>query len=63
MVVVKGTSSTGVEGRSSLNAKEEVGAVSQQVLEGAVAATEGWEQALTGKEQEGIFWDDENALY
>ena len=34
----------------------------QQVLEGAVAASEGWEQALTEKEQEGKFWSDENIL-
>lgn len=44
-----------VEGRYTLNAKEEVWAVSQWVLERAVAGFEGWAQALTGKGQEGMF--------
>lgn len=31
-----------MEGRSTLNAKEEVWAVFQRISEGAVAASEGW---------------------
>lgn len=44
-----------MEGKSTFNAKEEVCAVSQGVSEGAVAVSEGWEKALTGKGQEGTF--------
>lgn len=49
-----------VEGRLTLDAREEV---CPSGLGGAVSASAGWEQVLTGKGQEGTFWGEGDVLY